>query len=82
MYLIILSGLGAGGSHEGSSLDIRPDHRPFRHCESGPVAQARYWRHLGVVEIREHAAGATISHFVSVRVGCINHSAGANARQG
>ncbi|CEK25657.1 protein of unknown function (plasmid) [Xenorhabdus nematophila AN6/1] len=46
------------------------------------MAQAQYWRHLGVVEIREHAAGATISHFVSVRAGCINHSAGANARQG
>ncbi len=42
MYPIIQSGLGAGGSHEASSLDIRPDHRPFRHCESrvGSLAAA------------------------------------------
>ncbi|MBC8951287.1 hypothetical protein Xets_04092 [Xenorhabdus sp. TS4] len=55
MSPIILNGLRVGGSHEGSSLDIRPNYRPFRHCERGPVAQARHWRHPVMVEVREHA---------------------------
>ncbi len=83
MYPIIQSGLGAGGSHEASSLDIRPDHRPLsslRKWTNGANAALETLERGGNQRTCLYELRSATLFFV--RTGHINHTAGAHARQG